>query len=1061
MPGISSTAEVKREKGRPLVFAINSQRHELAEVDPAMTLVEYIRTKTPYTGTKLACGEGGCGACAVIVARCDPKTGVVTERSVNACLAPLCSVDGCAVTTSEGLGTSAPSRSPSSSAANGGGGAGSGGSGGGNGGLHAVHRRLAGFHASHLEFVQNSPSVLSPLACSAAGTSTPKPGRGCSTSAALKALITSVMGWYVEAFLAGKRVTAGVLLEAIGLLPEDVAPPPGASKVEYRASTAGAFLFKFFSPFMAGPSPPRTLEPPAGGNAPPPSSNGTASGGANGAVGATAGGRGGAALTSGRQKFEFSQEHYPVAEPIAKIGAELQASGEAVYIDDIPVPATCLYAAFVKGAHASALVTSVDAQPALACSGVAAYVDASAIPPGGKNVGIEVFGAFEALFATDKVEFVGHPLGLVVADSYKHASEAAELVRVEYNVAAADPPMLTVDDAVAREAYFPQPPFFKKPKWGDFEKAFGEAEMRIEGAQGAFFAETVVEHVAALTGLDPQVVRELNRLTPGAVEANHPGSFDIPPVNAPPPSNGASGAAANGAAANGGAADGGAANGGPANNSASDGGAASGSPSVNGDGDGGGDVDGFTLPRVWDGLKASGELARRRAEVDAANARDRWRKRGIAMAPCAYRVMVMGKPSRVSVFADGSVVVEEGGVEMGQGLWTKVRQTVAFSLSSLWDQEDQEQEENGAADASPNPTASPDANSGAAAEGGSKPSSEPQAAGKESGGTGGGGGGGGGKVAEELPEAARTMGAKAEPARRQVASRGVSMDLVRVVDQDTLSLPNGGMTAGSSTSEASCGSVRMACEVLVGRLRPLLKKMEEAAAAAPGGGERKAVTWEALVQRAKMTGVDLSAQAVYTGKTPDGKSTNYYNFGAAISEVEVDVLTGEVTVVRSDIAYDCGKSLNPAVDIGQVEGAFVQGVGFFTTEEVVVDAGGKLLSDGTWDYKIPSYDTIPRQLSVELLHGAPHRKGVLSSKASGEPPLLLATSVHSAIRHAIRAARADLQPASSLSPSAAGPGEPFLRLDAPLTFDRVKAACGLDSLELYLADVAASEKSKS
>ncbi|KAH9323777.1 hypothetical protein KI387_018416 [Taxus chinensis] len=196
---------------------------------------------------------------------------------------------------------------------------------------------------------------------------------------------------------------------------------------------------------------------------------------------------------------------------------------------------------------------------------------------------------------------------------------------------------------------------------------------------------------------------------------------------------------------------------------------------------------------------------------------------------------------------------------------------------------------------------------------------------------------------------------------------------------------------------------------------------------------------------ATVQSVDLSAQIYWV---PDSSASNYLNYGAAASEVEVDLLSGATTILQTDIIYDCGRSLNPAVDLGQIEGAFVQGVGFFMTEEHVVDKNGKLESDGTWTYKVPTLDTIPRKFNVELLNSPVHQKRVLSSKASGEPPLLLAASVHCAIREAIRAARRDL-PINK---------NKHFRMDSPATMDVIKSLCGLDNVECYLKSLSASTK---
>ncbi|KAF2601795.1 hypothetical protein F2Q70_00027947 [Brassica cretica] len=215
------------------------------------------------------------------------------------------------------------------------------------------------------------------------------------------------------------------------------------------------------------------------------------------------------------------------------------------------------------------------------------------------------------------------------------------------------------------------------------------------------------------------------------------------------------------------------------------------------------------------------------------------------------------------------------------------------------------------------------------------------------------------------------------------------------------------------------------------------------------------VTWNMLIQQAYAQSVNLSASALYT---PEFSSMEYLNYGVGVSEashmlnyclfksVEVDVLTGKTEILRSDIIYDCGKSLNPAVDLGQVEGAFVQGIGFFMMEEYTTDEKGLVVQQGTWDYKIPTVDTIPKQFYVEILNTGHHKNRVLSSKASGEPPLLLAASVHCATRSAIREARKQ-----SLSWNCNGDVScTDFELPVPATMPVVKGLCGLYSVEKYL-----------
>lgn len=181
--------------------------------------------------------------------------------------------------------------------------------------------------------------------------------------------------------------------------------------------------------------------------------------------------------------------------------------------------------------------------------------------------------------------------------------------------------------------------------------------------------------------------------------------------------------------------------------------------------------------------------------------------------------------------------------------------------------------------------------------------------------------------------------------------------------------------------------------------------------------------------------MNLSAHVLWF---PEQNTRGYLNYGVAASEVEINIFTGAIVVLQSDLIYDCGKSLNPAVDIGQIEGSFVQGIGFFLTEEHEVDSKGILVSNGTWNYKPPTLDNIPRRFTVEMTTGVAHQNRVLSSKASGEPPLVLAGSVHSAVRHAIEAARKGRY------------DECYFRLDTPVTMQKVKELCGFDMVEEYL-----------
>ncbi|MED6259817.1 hypothetical protein ATANTOWER_000009 [Ataeniobius toweri] len=259
----------------------------------------------------------------------------------------------------------------------------------------------------------------------------------------------------------------------------------------------------------------------------------------------------------------------------------------------------------------------------------------------------------------------------------------------------------------------------------------------------------------------------------------------------------------------------------------------------------------------------------------------------------------------------------------------------------------------------------------------------------------------------------------------QVASRvlGIPCSKIYISETSTNTVANTSPTAASASSDLNGAAVHNACETL-------LKRLERYKTKDPEG------SWEDWVKAAYLDRVNLSANGFY--KTPDlgysfdtnsGRVFNYYSYGVACSEVEIDCLTGAHKNLRTTIVMDVGHSLNPAIDIGQVEGGFMQGLGLFTLEELHYSPQGVLLTRGPGSYKIPAFGDIPTQLTVSLLRDAPNDKAIFASKAVGEPPLFLASSVFYAIKDAIRAARAE-----------SGMTGPF-RLDSPASAERIRNAC--------------------
>jgi xanthine dehydrogenase large subunit len=195
----------------------------------------------------------------------------------------------------------------------------------------------------------------------------------------------------------------------------------------------------------------------------------------------------------------------------------------------------------------------------------------------------------------------------------------------------------------------------------------------------------------------------------------------------------------------------------------------------------------------------------------------------------------------------------------------------------------------------------------------------------------------------------------------------------------------------------------------------------------------ESVSFGELARKAYGARVHLSAAGFY--KTPKihwdraagkGHPFFYFAYGASCSEVAIDILTGEMNVRRVDILHDVGRSINPAVDIGQIEGGFVQGMGWLTTEELVYDEKGRLLTHAPSTYKIPVASDVPADFRVALFDGANRAETIYRSKAVGEPPLMLAISVFAAVADAIH----------SLNP-----GQP-VALDSPATPEAILNAVG-------------------
>jgi xanthine dehydrogenase molybdopterin-binding subunit B len=258
------------------------------------------------------------------------------------------------------------------------------------------------------------------------------------------------------------------------------------------------------------------------------------------------------------------------------------------------------------------------------------------------------------------------------------------------------------------------------------------------------------------------------------------------------------------------------------------------------------------------------------------------------------------------------------------------------------------------------------------------------------------------------------------------AELGISPEFVKVTATNTTKVPNTSPTAASSGSDLNGMAVKNATDIIKSRLIPLA--VSELSMLLPDETfdpedivfaentvfsskfPAKRIPFASLCLSARLNQISLSSTGFY--KTPDiffdretgqGKPFYYFSYGMAVSEVMIDTLTGRHTLLRTDILHDVGDSLNPAIDIGQITGGFIQGVGWCTTEEIKWDANGRLLTHSPDTYKIPTIADIPVDFRVDLLSDVPNPGTIRKSKAVGEPPFMLGLSVWLAIKDAISA----------------------------------------------------------
>jgi xanthine dehydrogenase large subunit len=359
-----------------------------------------------------------------------------------------------------------------------------------------------------------------------------------------------------------------------------------------------------------------------------------------------------------------------------------------------------------------------------------------------------------------------------------------------------------------------------------------------------------------------------------------------------------------------------------------------------------------TLRDILERLERSCDYRARRTEIARFNAGSLVLKRGLALTPVKFGIsftltQLNQAGALVHVYQDGSVHLNHGGTEMGQGLYLKVAQVVA----------------------------------------------------------------------EEF---------------------GIALERVRITATTTGKVPNTAPTAASSGTDLNGMAARIAAAAIKARMAVFAAESFGVAVDEVVFRDdrvfvgNESLSFGELAKRCVAGRVQLSEAGFY--KTPkihwdrakgQGRPFLYFAYGAACAEVIVDTLTGENRVTRVDILHDCGRSLNPAIDIGQIEGGFVQGMGWLTTEELVFDADGRLRTHAPSTYKIPVASDVPADFRVALYAKDNPEETIYRSKAVGEPPVMLANSVFCALADAVH----------SLAPDQSVP------LDAPATPEGLLRAC--------------------
>ncbi|KAL4715641.1 hypothetical protein ACJJTC_006220 [Scirpophaga incertulas] len=740
-------------------------------------------------------------------------------------------------------------------------------------------------------------------------------------------------------------------------------------------------------------------------------------------------------LSKGIEVYDTNTITWPINEPMPKIDALVQCAGESSYVNDVPKQHSELFCAFVTADICLGEIESIDPTPALKLSGVVAFFSAKDIP--GKNsylsqrLPAQLFP--DEIFASKRIKFYDQAIGMIVAESEKLANRAALLVRVKY-VVDAKRPLLTISDVRKEDPsratlllVFPardsganvqrvikggdniygqyhytmetlscvvQPSedgldVFVSTQWPDQVHIGISESLNLEQSRinltvprcgGAFGLKiSRAAHVACACSLASYLLNKPCRFVM-SIQAN----MRIIGKRLPSSSDYEVGVNDSGEIQY------------LQYNFFNDGGYKLTDPvillaipglkncynnrrwqykifSVSTDTASNaftrspGSLEAISLTEhimerisyelekdpvevrlnnieqtdtdtisVIQTLLKDSEYYKRKEEIQNFNNVNRWKKRGLRVAFISWPTPItVDYHVLLSVYhGDGTVVISHGGVEIGQGINTKIIQVVAYTLN-------------------------------------------------------------------------------------------ISMDKIKVKPTTVEKNPNTYTVGSSRTTQSACFGAIKCCQIILDRLNIVRETLNDA-------------SWEVLIEAAFNRGINLQASYRVTANDQD----SYRSAGAVVTEVELDVLTGEHEVLRVDLIEDVGLSVNPELDIGQVEGAFTMGLGYWTHETLIYDKKtGELLTDRTWNYHVPLAKDIPIDFRVQLRRNSFNQAGTLGAKAVAEPPTCLAVSIAFALREAIAASRENT----------GYPKNKWFQVDGPYTLatNVLKADVRLDEFLFY------------